>query len=116
MLTRRGLSLLLLLCALATPVVGAQLVSIAVDTGLTVVEFDAQEFVVETTAPIVVHFSSRGGQVTAEVDLRDDSATSASVRITSADDPDHVIFFGVVRDSEDFENLFFHDEVGRGEG
>lgn len=115
MLTRRWLSFLLALCVVVGTALAAQPLRIALDAGTSVVEYGDQEYVVETTAPIVVEFSSRGGTVTATVQLYDPNSGAAHVIITEADDPLNVIFQGVVRDAADLADLFFHNETGRGE-
>ena len=114
MQTRRWLTVLLVLCAAAWSADAAQILRIAVDEGVTVVEYDGRDWIVETSAPIVVEFRTSADGVSADVMLLP-GASSATVRITAADDPREVIFDGVVRDADDFRDLFYHHETGRGE-
>jgi len=115
MFTRRLYITLLVLCALVATGAAARVLSIAVDAGQTHVEYDSQQFSIESTAPVVVHFSTtRGGDVAVEVELAE-GEVSANVQIIAIDDGGTVIFSGEVRDADDFADLFWHDEAGRGE-
>ena len=115
MKTRGWLALLLLFFAVAAPVIAANSLRVVVDAGVMQVEYAGEAYVVETSATILVEFATEYGQVYARVLLLDEDAQSATVRIAAVDDPANVIFVGVVRDRDDFEDLFFQHETGRGE-
>lgn len=114
MQTRRWLAALVLVCAVAWTASAALNLRIAVDAGVTEVEFDGRAYVIEASAPVLVEFSTSASGVTVEVSLLPGTA-GAAVRVSAADDPDEVLFEGFIRDADAFRDLFYHDETGRGE-
>ncbi|HKK69857.1 MAG TPA: hypothetical protein VKA86_01470 [Candidatus Krumholzibacteria bacterium] len=115
MSTRRLLSALLVLALGAAPLVAAvTTLQIVVDAGVTPVAFDGRDLVVQASAPVAIEFRSDPDGIVADVALLP-GVDGAAVRISLAEDPDEVIFEGWIRGADDFADLFFHEETGRGE-
>lgn len=114
MLTRRWLPALLLVCAVVWTASAAQNLRIAVDAGVTEVDYAGRGYVIEASAPVMVEFSTSAAGVNVDVALLPGTA-GAAVRVSAADDPDEVLFEGFIRDADAFRDLFYHDETGRGE-
>lgn len=115
MSTRRLLSVFFVLLLGAAPLFAAvTTLQVVVDAGVTPITFDGRDLVVEASAPVAIEFRTDRDGIAADVVCMP-GVDGAAVRISLAEDPDEVIFEGWIRGAEDFADLFFYEETGRGE-